>query len=209
MPFSTQDEGDFPAEDAFDPEGVIVVSDGPGELSEFSFPLDGTTSDDEAIAVSDTTAQDGSAEAGEEYEPLPEFDPQAREPLEGLLFIGKLTREFNWLGHKFVIRTLRVDEIMEIGLLHREYVGTIGDVPAYRACLVAACIERVDGQPIALGLGPANSDLEARFMYVRTNWYQITIDTIYEQWLVLEGQSAEVMAAMGKVRGRTAASIPG
>ena len=39
-------------------------------------------------------------------EPVQKFDERCREPFEGLLFLGALQREFDYIGHKFVIRSL-------------------------------------------------------------------------------------------------------
>ena len=80
-------------------------------------------------------------------EPIPEFDPRVRQDFEGLLYLGRLIDSFHWAGHHFVIKTLGVGEILEIGLLHKPYVGTLGDVKAYQALVVSACTEQSTGGP--------------------------------------------------------------
>src|SRR5690348_6594372 len=71
---------------------------------------------------------------------IPEFDPKVRQDFEGLLYLGRLTHTFNWLGHRFLIRTLSAGEILEVGLLHKPYIGSLADVKAYQAAVVAAAV---------------------------------------------------------------------
>src|SRR5690242_12591575 len=78
-----------------------------------------------------------------------------QEPFEGMLFLGRLTQTFTYVGHEFVIRTLTTDEVLEIGLLVKPYNGTLGEVKAYQAATVASCVERLDGRPLPL---PITSD---------------------------------------------------
>ena len=143
------------------------------------------------------------SDSPEDDEELPEFDPAFRQDFEGLMYIGKLTDTFEWLGHTFVIRTLTTDEILEIGLIHREYVGTLTDVKAYQAALVAACVESVDGKPLPLPLSndPSDTGLLNRFRFVNRSWFPVTLDVVYERYLLLEARVSRVIDAMGKASG--------
>lgn len=145
----------------------------------------------------------------EESEALPEFDRRFTRDMEGLLYLGKLTKRFHWLGHSFTIQTLSVDDVLEVGLLHQEFVNTVSDVKAYQAAVVAACVVEVDGKPMPIPLLADTSDkgLMDRFLYVR-RWFPPTLDAIYEQYLKLEARVSEVIEAMGKAPGWTEASTP-
>lgn len=138
-----------------------------------------------------------------EEEPLPEFDPRWSQAFEGLLFLGKLQKTFTWMGHKFLIRTLVTDEVLEVGLLHAQYVNTLADVKAYQAAVVAACVVKVDDQPPPIPITDEESDtpLAARFNYVLKHWFPPTLDVIYEEYLQLEDTVNKVIAAMGKAHG--------
>lgn len=133
-----------------------------------------------------------------EEEPLPEFDPQWRDEFEGLAFIGSLKRTFTYLGHQFVIRTLNVDEVMEIALLTKPYQGTMADVKAYQAAVVAACVVTVDGQapPIPITNEATDTILLNRFNYVRRHWFPPVLDAIYTNYLLLENTVNKVIGAM-------------
>lgn len=129
-----------------------------------------------------------------------EFPVEFRKDFEGLLYLGKLTDSFEWLGHRFVITTVPVDRVLEVSLLHQEYATTIGDPKAYQTLMVAACIESVDGRQLPSALGPDEPDLVHRFNYVK-RWYDPTIAVIYDRFLVLEARVEEVIRAMGEAVG--------
>lgn len=138
---------------------------------------------------------------GEETEApaLPEFDPRVRNEFDGLLYLGRLTDAFTYMGHDFVIRTLSTGEILDVALLHKPYLGTMGDIKAYKAALVAACVESVDGRPMPLPITnqPMDTALANRFAYVQKTWFPPLIDVIYERFLALEEMVDRVLAAMG------------
>lgn len=133
------------------------------------------------------------------------FDQRFRQDFEGLLFIGKLTDTFTWLGHRFTIRTIPSDDLLEMGLLHKPYVGTIADVKAYQMLVVAACIVAVDDQPPPFPVTNETTDtlLLNRFNFVRRSWFPPTVDVIYERYLLLEKRVEDVIEEMGKVFGST------
>ncbi len=129
---------------------------------------------------------------------LPEFDPEYRKPFEGLLFIGKVSRTFKWLGHTFVIRTPRIDEILEIGQLHEPYNTSVADVKAYQTLLLAAIIETVDGQPLPIPFSDDVSLIQSKFDYIKRHWYPWTLDKLYEEYLLLDAGVKAVHDALGK-----------
>ena len=137
-------------------------------------------------------------EEEEDVAPLPKFDPRFREDFEGLLYIGKLRRQVRWLGHKFTLRTMNVEELMEAGQLHKPYVGTISDIKAWQSIIIAAAIETVDGRPLPLPMSDQESEFEAKFHYILRHWYPITVDRLYEEYLILEDQVQKVIEQMGK-----------
>ena len=127
-----------------------------------------------------------------------EFDPKYRNAFEGLLFIGKASRQFKWMGHSFKIRTPYVSELLELGQLHKPYSETVSDIKAYQALMIAAVIETIDDKPLPIPISQDMSGLEAKFHYIMKNWYPWTLDRIYEQYMLLDAEVQEVMNAMGK-----------
>jgi hypothetical protein len=178
------------------PTDLGIKSTGPGDVEMDSIPI--TTEPHPMTQENDLSGY-------EVPEDIPEFDPRVKEDFEGLMYLGRLTDEFKWLGHHFVIRTLTVDEILEVGILHRLYSETVSDTKAYQAAVVAACVITVDGKalPMPLSTEPTDTDLINKFRYVKRSWYPQTLDAIYERYLLLEAKVDEVIKAMGKVPGFT------
>lgn len=196
MPVTEGDEGVWDENPPPQVANVGTTSPGPGASSEAPPPST------EPHPVTDDGA---GSDQGEADEPLPEFDRRVREDFEGLLYLGALTAEPEWMGHRFLIRTLKVGEVLEIGLLHREYVGTVTDVKAYQAAVVAACVQQIDGRsmPFPITIESQDTALRNRFQYVLDNWFPPTLDAIYEHYLLLEARVERVMEAMGKAYGWT------
>jgi len=163
--------------------------------------------DDLAEAVSEEEyppfADDGSP-AHIQEQPVQEmpksFDEKHKLDFEGLLYIGYLTHEFVWMGHRFKIRTITTNEYLEVALLHKRFKDSIGDVRAYTAAVVSACIETVDGKtlPLPLDRRSVESSVEYAFRYIIDHWYPWVIDAVYEQFRSLEGRVESVMEEMGK-----------
>ena len=136
----------------------------------------------------------------ESQDPLDEivFNERHRRDLEGLMYLGDLSKDFEWMGHTFSIRTLTVDELLKIGLITREYEGTLGSDRAYITAMTAASIQSVDGQPLVTPIGPNDDILKAKFKYVKENWYSWTTDAVYHQLQLLELRVQEILDAMGE-----------
>lgn len=136
---------------------------------------------------------------------LPSFDERYREDFEGLAFIGSLSKTFQWLGHRFVIRTLTVDEMLAVATVSKAYADTIGNGLAYRTALVSLAVASVDGRDLPVPIGDSEDLAWAfqRFDYAKAHWFQFTIDAIYNEYLELEEKTHRVVAAMGKAFAQT------
>lgn len=134
----------------------------------------------------------------EDVEPPVEFDPQYRQAFEGLLFIGKVTKQFKWLGHSFTLKTPTIEQMLEAGQLHKPYVGTVGDIKAWQSLMLAASIASVDGKPLPVPFTDETTELQQKFEYINRHWYPWTTDALYEQYILLDAEVAGVIDAMGK-----------
>lgn len=131
-----------------------------------------------------------------------EFDARHRERLTGLLFLGRLEDEFEWLGHKFVIRTRTAGEQIEAGLITQPTVGTRMEMKAWQCATVAAGVMSVDGAAIVTPLR-ADLDVPLRERYNEVlRWYQPVVDQVYERVLALEIEARELVDAMGEAYGQ-------
>jgi hypothetical protein len=139
---------------------------------------------------------------GIQPEPLPEFDQRCRQDFDGLLYLGALERQFAWLGHTFVIRTLNSAELVEIGLLVKEYSGSDSYLRAYQGAVTAACVRQVDGKPIpVIPISDSDTALRERFNWIMRHWFPPTLDQVYQEYILLETRAREVIEAMGKASG--------
>jgi hypothetical protein len=127
-------------------------------------------------------------------EPL---SPQMMGQVQGLLQLGELHDQFEYLGHEFHIRTMRIGE--ELAALAQ--IKGFQDVPlaqgrAYATAMVAGAIESVDGQPIIGELGPGDRSNAAQKFAKVSKWYYYVIDYIYKKYVELEKAQAETLEAL-------------
>lgn len=128
------------------------------------------------------------------------FDEGCQEDFEGLLHLGELRYEFVWANHTFLIRTLRVDELLQVVLLTAKFSGGYGADRAYVTALVAAALIEVDGVQVYTPTGPADGEdrVAKKYDYIRKNWYSQTIDAVYSQLQRLEARAQVLLDAMGE-----------
>lgn len=146
----------------------------------------------EAHAESDVTA------------PGVTFDERHKEPFNGLMYLGALTKTFTWAGHEFHIRTLTTQEILIVAKLTAEFRGTLAEDRAYVSAVVALAVQSVDGTPLPFPYKESSIGhewAEQRFNHVTGNWFAYTIDAVYGEYLALEGKAREVVTAMGNPSG--------
>jgi hypothetical protein len=137
----------------------------------------------------------------EEGNLLPSFDSRYAEGLKGLAFVGALSKPFTWLGHDFVIRTLRDGEKLAVAQIIKEFADTMGADRAYGCAIAAMCTMSVDGEELPVPIGESRRSYEwglQRFNYVKDTWFPFTVDAVFNEYVALEDLAARVVAAMGK-----------
>lgn len=177
------------------------VYDSPSTVTAY---LPAIATDDAAEAAAELPPEE-TPEPAEEApsKPLPTFDPKWRDPLTGLLFLGALKEEFEWVGHRFTVRTLNNLELADVALVAARYKDTDYSAKAYQCAVVAACITAVDGKPLpTMPLdNQETSDVSAKFDYIMARWFPTTIDVVFTHYYDLEIKVREVLDAMGKASG--------
>lgn len=125
------------------------------------------------------------------------FPEEWKEPFEGLLYLGYLHKEVKKIPfHTFVVRTLTVNEKLEITLATKDYQDTVGYGRAYRAAVVAAGLESVDGRELIPSVKGTNT-FRQKFEYVINSWYDNVIDLLFAEIDELEGQVFKVLQEIG------------
>jgi hypothetical protein len=127
------------------------------------------------------------------------------EALVGLMNIGRLTKDISIYGDDLRLRTLKIGEELEVGLLISKWTGTPEEGRAYAVATVAATIETLNGKKLVQTLGPSNDDeLRRKFDFVRTRWYWPVIQQIYEEYI---GLQREQVKALEELRSKSQASL--
>lgn len=138
-----------------------------------------------------------------EQERLPEFDQRYRTAFEGLLYIGRLSREVVFWGHQFQLLTPSTDERLEIGLITSEYEGTYAYEFAYATALVSAYLSEIDGTPLPQPVTTNVKDtaLLNRWRWVKSNLMRPVIERLFQECLLLDETVRAVLDSMGKASG--------
>jgi len=125
------------------------------------------------------------------------FPEEWKDDFEGLLFLGYLQREVTKVPfHKFVVRTLTINEKLEISLLTKPYLDTVGYARSYKSAIVAAGLVSVDDRDLI----PGNKNINVvrqKYDYVVNNWYDTIIDILYEEIDSLENRVIMVLQELG------------
>lgn len=127
------------------------------------------------------------------------FDERYKDDFEGLAFLGALEGRFDYIGHRFHIRTLTTDEILAVSRIVKDFEGTIGDSKAYATAMVALSVVSVDGMGLPFPYEEASVDYAwayERFNYVKAKWFPFTIDYVYERYILLEERARSVLIEM-------------
>lgn len=136
---------------------------------------------------------------GSSEEPPAQFDQKHSLDFEGLLYLGKLERTFEYAGHWFRIKTLDTGEIINVGLLHAEHKDALTETKVWQVATLAASVLTVDGKalPLPLTMEANDTGLQSRFDVVK-RWFPPIIDAVYEEYLLLEAKAIDVLREMGK-----------
>jgi len=131
-------------------------------------------------------------------EPIQETFPEEwKKEFEGLLYLGHLEKTVTSIPfHSFVVRTLTVNEKLQVSLITKEFVDSIGYGRAYRAAVVAAGLQSVDGRPLVPATININY-LRQKFDYVTNGWYDGVIDVLYQEIDQLESKVLIVLKELG------------
>lgn len=126
------------------------------------------------------------------------FPEEVIDDVEGLLWLGYLEDSFDFCGHNFVIRTLKLEDEMVAGLAAKDYEDSISKAKAWIAAQVGMALVSVDGdESFCPQAGPDKKNFaRARFQYVTRNWYEPTIGYIYAKYIELVERQMIVLREM-------------
>jgi hypothetical protein len=126
------------------------------------------------------------------------FDPRWLDEMEGLLFVGRVSHEFNLGGHKITIATPEAQDSLRAAMLIKQYQETAGALRALTLAALATCLIKVDGHVLPRGImADGSDDMEARFVWV-SKLHTSVVDGIYREYEELEIRVSEAIESLGK-----------
>lgn len=120
-------------------------------------------------------------------DPFDQFDQSIREDVDGLIHLGELSKDVEFCGHTFGLRTLRIDEEIAAAKAIDSFRETLKEPEAWQASQVGLALTHIDGDSdFCPPIGPDKTALaRARFQYVTSKWYQPTIDYLFSEYVTL------------------------
>jgi hypothetical protein len=150
------------------------------------------------VADADSASPVGDIKTGsEDVGGVRAFPPEYKEPLMGLLYLGKLTDTFKYAGHVFSLKTLTEGQLLKAAQLTSQYEKTLGYQIAYRCAIVAMSLVSVDGREIYSPVS-MTEDEEANRFEVVLDWYPVVIDYVYRKFIELDAVATSIGDELGK-----------
>lgn len=124
-----------------------------------------------------------------------DFPEAVREDVEGLVWLGYLEDEFEFCGHRFVLRTLRGDEELLAALVTKDFTDSVGQERAWAWGSVSLALVAVDGDE---DFCPQTSRdkrayARARFQYCTSRWFWSVGKFLYQKYVELQERQTEAI----------------
>jgi hypothetical protein len=150
----------------------------------------------DVLDVLNSIPDDGEVQAGQAEEYSNNFIELAR--------LGYLTKEVDWCGHTFTIKTLDLEEEIATGKISSQYEGSVAQYKATLTSLVAASLVVVDGTPFMPYLAdePAELFIMRRYNKVK-HWFWPTVEFLAKAHNELAKEAADEMDGLQKKLSRS------
>jgi len=134
-----------------------------------------------------------------------EFDPQVRQDVEGLIWLGHLEDSFEAFGHQYVIRTLKADEELYAGLIAKEFNDSLMEGRAVAWAQVSLALMAVDGDVnFCPPVGPDREAFaRARFVWVTSRWYWPLGEYLFRRYAALLQRQVKAFEALQNLSTRS------
>ena len=99
----------------------------------------------------------------------------------------------SWVTYRV---TLTINEKIEVSLITKPYLDSVGFNRAWKSATVAAGLVSVDDRPLIPSLKSVNS-LKQKFDYVTQNWYDVVVEILYDEIQRLEDKAIVVLGELG------------
>ena len=142
-------------------------------------------------------------------DPFSEFGTEISQSVEGLIFLGRLTKDVEWCGHTFGLKTLTVNEEMAAAAAVQEFRSTLKEPEAWITSQIGLALTHVDGdESFCPPIGPDPiSFAKARFKWVSENWYWPTVEMLFEEYSGLLEKQVKAIRAVQDLSSRSLPSL--
>ncbi len=132
------------------------------------------------------------------------FPKEVADAVDGLAYLGHLEEEVPFAGHKFLLRTLKASEELEVALIAKEWQESFGMTKAHAWAHLAASLQAVDGDVnFCPPIGPdSKQHLRAKFNFV-TNWYWPVGEYLFGRYVELVQRMTEAIAEVEDLSSRS------
>lgn len=140
-----------------------------------------------------------------------EFPEGVQEDVDGLAWLGHLEKTFEYCGHEFTLRTLKVSEELYAAALAKGYHETLGQAKAWAWAHIALALVSVDGDTeFCPNIGPdLAANAKTRFKWVTERWYSHVGERLFIEYTeLLARQNAAVEAIENLSQGSPPSSTP-
>lgn len=137
--------------------------------------------------------------------PFEEFGNEIAQAVEGLVYLGKLTKEVEFCGHTFGLKTLTAHEEMAAAAAVQEFRSTLREPEAWVTAQIGMALTHVDGdEDFCPPIGPDLTGFaKARFNFVSNSWYWPTIEYLFEEYTTLLEKQLKAIRAVQDLSNRS------
>lgn len=142
-------------------------------------------------------------------DPFSEFGTEISQAVEGLVFLGRLTKDVEWCGHTFGLKTLTVNEEMAAAAAVQEFRSTLKEPEAWITSQIGLALTHVDGdESFCPPIGPdLTAFAKARFKWIGENWYWPTVEMLFEEYSGLLEKQVKAIRAVQDLSSRSLPSL--
>jgi hypothetical protein len=136
----------------------------------------------------------------EALDPVSFFDPAIHNAVTGMIYLGKHTKTVKFVGHTFVMETIRPHMKFAIGQAMQDHRNTITEPQVWAAMHVGVALTSIDGNTkFSPPIGTDEVEfVRQRFRYVtdETGWWQPVIDYLFAEYSTMEIETTQAIAEL-------------
>jgi hypothetical protein len=132
----------------------------------------------------------------------PVLTPEEEEEVLDLIHAGRKEKHVTLFNRRIHLRTLTIEEELQVSQITKEFIGSDGYPRAYRTAVVAAAIRSIDGELLYNPLSTEEfKDLIRHKFKVLLDYYPLAVDQVYALYRDMELELLALVEKLGKSQG--------